>query len=324
MINNMPEFSKNAPLVSGLEWEDPMHTNRLSVSEERRLSILITKIASLVNMRKLILRPYFQDYELHFEDQPLNIVRQLWWHQADRERLARPIWRRKLGTAGLAIFLEVSKNNGTVTIAHFARILAYLNILISADDFNLLVKKYIKDSYTINYIAFLAAIDEVVDYLNRNGIMDLSGDIMSLFPGRILNAELPKLPRPEIGKILASHLFGKQNIFHPALKEPNKLEPVLTTLSLIRDHVYKNRLRVCQFFKDFDPFNCGRITAANFHRGLDALVLSGMQRLFLSLPDVEGIVAQYQDPCDPTRVCWKTFEDDIDQVFTVKVGQYYI
>lgn len=28
---------------------------------------------------------------------------------------------------------------------------------------------------------------------------------------------------------------------------------------------------------------------------------------------------QYRDPCDPTRVCWKTFEDDIDQVFTIKV-----
>lgn len=27
---------------------------------------------------------------------------------------------------------------------------------------------------------------------------------------------------------------------------------------------------------------------------------------------------QYRDPCDPTRVCWKTFEDDIEQVFTVK------
>lgn len=60
----MPDFAKNGPLVTGLEWEDPLHVNRLSISEERRLSLLITKIAALVNLRKLVLRPYFQDYEL--------------------------------------------------------------------------------------------------------------------------------------------------------------------------------------------------------------------------------------------------------------------
>ncbi|KAG5882903.1 hypothetical protein JTB14_020171 [Gonioctena quinquepunctata] len=274
--DSVPQFSDNAPLVSGLEWEDPLHTNRLSISEERRLSVLLTKIASLVNMRKLILRPYFQDYEL------------------------------------------VSKNNGTVTVAHFARILAYLNILLSADDFNLLVKKYIKDSYTLNYVAFINAIDQVVRYLNAHGILDLSGDLMSLFPGRVINAELPKLPRPEIGKISASQLFGKQNIFHPALNDPKKVEHIFTIISIVQDHVMKNRLRVCEFFMDFDPLNCGRITVSQFHRGLDALALSGKQRFFLSLADIEAIITQYRDPSDIKRVCWKTFEDDIDHVFTVK------
>lgn len=50
--------------MTGLEWEDPLQVNRLSVTEERRLSLLITKIATVVNMKKLVLRPYFQDYEL--------------------------------------------------------------------------------------------------------------------------------------------------------------------------------------------------------------------------------------------------------------------
>ncbi|KAJ8950488.1 hypothetical protein NQ314_007875 [Rhamnusium bicolor] len=276
MTNLYLTFKKNAPLVDGLEWEDPMHTNRLSISEERRLNVLITKIASLVNMRKLLLRPYFQDYEL------------------------------------------VSKNSGTVTIAHFARILAYLNILLSADDFNILVKKYIKDCYTLNYVAFIMSIDQVIHYLNEHGIMDLSGDIMSIFPGRVLNAELPKLPRPEIGKIMASQIFGKQTIFHPALNQSKQFESLLRTISMIQDHVLKNRLRVYEFFRHFDPLNCGKITVTQFQRGLDALALSGMQRFFLSLPDVEAILNQYRDPCDPTRICWKTFEDDIDHVFTIK------
>ncbi|CAG9765528.1 unnamed protein product [Ceutorhynchus assimilis] len=279
--DSVPKFSQNDSIVTGLEWEDPLHTNRLSISEERRLNVLITKIASLVNMKKLILRPYFQDYEL------------------------------------------VSKNCGTVTIAHFARIMAYLGILLSADDFNLLVKKYLKDSYTLNYIAFLKAIDEIIQYLDAHGILDLSGDIMAIFPGRVINAELPKLPRPEIGKIMASRIFGIQNIFHPALEDPKKIEHILTTISMIQEHVLRNRLRVSTFFKHFDLLNSGRITVDQFHRGLDALALNGKQRFFLSLPDVQAIINQYRDPCDPKRVCWKTFEDDIDHIFTTKELEKY-
>ncbi|XP_018562489.1 uncharacterized protein LOC108904422 [Anoplophora glabripennis] len=273
---SVPDFDKNPCLTTGLEWEDPMHANRLSATEERRLSLLITKIASLVNIRKLILRPYFQDYEL------------------------------------------VAKNSGTISFAHFARILAFLNILVSADDFNLLVKKYKKDCYTLSYLGFLSAIDQVVEYMNKNGILDLSGDIISLFPGRVIYAELPKLPRPEIGKISAVRLFGTQNIFHPALNDPKKLQDILTTMVSIQDHVLKNRLRVNEFFKDFDVMNCGRITVSQFHRGLDALLLSGRQRLFISLPEVQTVINQYKDPSDPTTVCWKTFEDDVDHVFTTK------
>lgn len=73
-----------------------------------------------------------------------------------------------------------------------------------------------------------------------------------------------------------------------------------------------------EFVQHFDGFNSGRITVDQFHRGLDALALNGKQRFFLSLPDVQAVINQYRDPCDPTRVCWKTFEDDIDHVFTVK------
>lgn len=41
-----------------------MHENSLGPAEERRIDIIMAKIASLVNIRQLILRPFFQDYEL--------------------------------------------------------------------------------------------------------------------------------------------------------------------------------------------------------------------------------------------------------------------
>ncbi|CAG9816180.1 unnamed protein product [Phaedon cochleariae] len=273
--DNVPDFDNKVHMVTSSR-RDPLHSNRLSVSDERRFSVLLTKIASLVNMRRLILRPYFQDFQL------------------------------------------VSKKSGNVTLSHFARILAHLNIPLSAEDFSLLVKKYVNDSYTLNYMAFIAEIDQVVNYLDRNGILDLSGDIMILFPGRVPYAELPKLPRPEIGNKMAGQLFGKESTFNPALIDPKKIEHILTTVSMIRDHVQRNRLEICRFFEDFDPFNCGKITVSQFHRGLDALVLSGKQRFFLSLPDVEAVINQYRDPCDPSRVCWRTFEDDMDQEFIRK------
>lgn len=53
--------------------------------------------------------------------------------------------------------------------------MAYLGILVSAEDFSLLVKKYGKNSYTINYIAFVAAINEAVNYMEQHGMLDLGG-----------------------------------------------------------------------------------------------------------------------------------------------------
>lgn len=274
--NSVPEFTQNANLVTGLEWEDPLQVNRLSQSEERRLSLLITKVACVVNLRKLVLRPFFQDYEL------------------------------------------VAKNNGTVTLAHFARVLNFLNITLSADDFNLLVKKYLKDSYTVNYVAFVAAIEETVQYLEKHGVLDLGGDLMSQFPGRVINAELPKLPRPEIGKVMAASVFGKQSIFHPALELPPQTKTLIELIRSIQRYVYQNRIRVNEWFTNFDPLGQGKVTVSQFHRGLDAMGMSGLRRLYLSLPEVKTICIQYADPIDPSRVCWKTFEDDVNQVFTVK------
>lgn len=60
----VPDFGKNKPLVTGLECEDPMQVNVLSGTETRKLNLIITQIAILVNNRKIILQPYFQDYEL--------------------------------------------------------------------------------------------------------------------------------------------------------------------------------------------------------------------------------------------------------------------
>lgn len=57
--------------------------------------------------------------------------------------------------------LQVAKNDGRITFAHFARILNYIGVLVSAEDFNLLVRRFIKDSYTLDYVEFIRAVEAV-------------------------------------------------------------------------------------------------------------------------------------------------------------------
>ena len=62
-----------------------------------------------------------------------------------------------------------------MTITHFGRILKFLGIVMAANEFNLLVKRFAKDNYTVNYVAFVKAVDEAQDYMDRHGMLDLAG-----------------------------------------------------------------------------------------------------------------------------------------------------
>lgn len=65
---------------------------------------------------------------------------------------------------------QVAKNDGRITFAHFARILNYIGVLLSPEDFGLLVRRFIKDSYTLDYVDFLKAVEAV----KKEGIQGLS------------------------------------------------------------------------------------------------------------------------------------------------------
>lgn len=71
--------------------------------------------------------------------------------------------------------IQVAKNAGTVTQAHFGRILNFLGIILAAEEFRLLVKRFAKDSYTVNYVAFVQAIEDVQNYMDEHGMLGLSG-----------------------------------------------------------------------------------------------------------------------------------------------------
>lgn len=65
--------------------------------------------------------------------------------------------------------VQVAKNDGRITFAHFARILDYIGVIVTPEDFNLLVRRFIKDSYTLDYVEFLKAVEAV----KKEGIQGL-------------------------------------------------------------------------------------------------------------------------------------------------------
>lgn len=74
-------------------------------------------------------------------------------------------------------------------------------------------------------------------------------NLLDQFPGRIITAELPKLPRPEIGRVLPGQVFGRQSVFHPVMEKRKELMPLVETLQRIQRHILEHRIRINEFFR---------------------------------------------------------------------------
>lgn len=60
-------------------------------------------------------------------------------------------------------------------MAHFGRILNHLGIVLACDEFKLVVKRFAKDGYTVNYVEFVRAVEEAQNYMDRHGMLSVSG-----------------------------------------------------------------------------------------------------------------------------------------------------
>ncbi|XP_011505794.1 PREDICTED: uncharacterized protein LOC105368481 [Ceratosolen solmsi marchali] len=271
---NSKNIIRNRDFCINMRWRKIFH-GFLSLSEERKLEIIITKIASCINRQQILIRPYFHDYEL------------------------------------------ISKNCGVVTFTHFARVLHFLDINLSPNEMYLLIKKFSKDNYSVNYVAFIQAIEEVQDFFEKNKA-NQDGMLLDKFPGRIISVNLPKLNRPEIGKIKTSCVFPQQLHFLSVDTRSKRIRNIEEIMLRLQEHAFKSQIRVADHFQDFDIFNVGKISENQFQRGLNAFRKSAHGNLYLAAEEIENIIAFYKDPSDIERICWRAFEDDVEQVFTKK------
>eukprot|EP00736_Rhodelphis_marinus_P014185 Rmarinus@m.24293 len=86
-------------------------------------------------------------------------------------------------------------------------------------------------------------------------------------------------------------------------------------MTKLKHEVVNRRLRVHEFFVDFDPLRKGFVSPAVFRRNLRTLLDNKFK---LSEEDVQAVIAAYSTGDSPTEFCWMDWADDVDSVFTVK------
>ncbi|TDG51444.1 hypothetical protein AWZ03_002239 [Drosophila navojoa] len=201
----------------------------------------------------------------------------------------------------------VSQHVGVVTVSHFSRVLHFMKIPLSEADYLLLLKRYMKDGYLVNYVAFLKHIDNIIEYLRHHNLLDGSGDLIENFPGRLVDLELSQLPAINGCQMI-------HPIFPDACNHPKKNRGECDIIFCIQNYVYKNRIRTCEFLEKFDALQVGCITKNQFERGLS---LMGVGK-YLSRRELDLVMDRYVDPVDTNRIRWRNFVDEIDTVFTMK------
>ena len=85
-------------------------------------------------------------------------------------------------------------------------------------------------------------------------------------------------------------------------------------LKRIKEAVFRGRVRLHEFFSDFDPLRAGVVSTAKFRTALDASGL--VAAVQLSDKELEVLAAYFSDPSDGKRVRYKDLLADVNTVFT--------
>ncbi|XP_076448305.1 uncharacterized protein LOC143285015 [Babylonia areolata] len=171
-----------------------------------------------------------------------------------------------------------------VTPLQFGRILHFLGMDVSAEDMKLLLAKF-EDPATgdVNYPAFVQAVDQ--EFVGHT-----IDDISIADDTRTNEVVENKLPEVEVS-------FDD-------------------LMARIRHIVLTSRLRVLEYFQDFDPLRSGSISKTRFRRCLATLGLSKLAQHDLNDKQFDLLCKAYQDPKKEDQVLYTKFVADVESVFT--------
>lgn len=87
---------------------------------------------------------------------------------------------------------------------------------------------------------------------------------------------------------------------------------VAQLMQKLKEQVCRNRIRLGEFLQDHDPLRKGTIEATKFRTTLYA------QKLQLTTEEYQKLEDHYRDPTDPIKIRYFDFNQDIENIFTLK------
>ncbi|VVC91092.1 unnamed protein product [Leptidea sinapis] len=210
-------------------------------------------------------------------------------------------------------FQDYELNDGRITFAHFARILNYIGVLVSPEDFNLLVRRFIKDSYTLDYVEFLKAVEAV----KKEGIQGLGPEYMN--PAAVIDTTLPKLVRPEEDAGRSTAPLGPSEVFHPMLAQPKPSRHLLELMLRVQHAIMSDREMVCVTQHYLDPNQPDRVCWRTFEDDCDQDTTMGTCRDRKYVECWRGwVYCPHRSRCGPWRPdTWTTLEDQPAESATI-------
>ena len=194
-------------------------------------------------------------------------------------------------------------NTQHITLQQFSRVLKQMNLMPPEHVFELLCKRYFDRGNTreVNYVKFCRDVDRPED----------------MFPGQ----QLPSSDSAPAAPVSVGGRATKSNFFNSSTKGLEVLENRFSqpTINLandptdvedrIRAMVVMKRIRVTEFFRDFDKLRKGKVTAPQFKSVLATLNIQ------ISDEEYDSLAKKYWT--DDDMVNYKAFCASIDEAFTV-------
>ncbi|XP_055617008.1 uncharacterized protein LOC129762603 [Toxorhynchites rutilus septentrionalis] len=224
-----------------------------------------------------------------------------------REQILRPYFEE---------YERIAGNVGCVTYAYFKRVLYFLGVTLGRSEWELLAKRFMVHHCKLDYEAFVEEIDQLLRYLDTQGPVKREED--EEVPLKVIIAELPKVDRSEVGIVNLEDVFEKTTTCHPCVSQAREDRSFHILMDHIQKHVWKNRIRIREFFDQYDLLCCGWLSRTQFIRSMDAMGLSGLYKFPMTDCEIKLVCDHYKDPRNANRIQWVCFTDDVDRVFAEK------
>lgn len=190
-----------------------------------------------------------------------------------------------------------------ITAQQFGRVLKGLQLMPTDDVFELLCKNYFDKNNTreVNYVKFCQDVDRPEDMFPSLNFGE-PDNAPAVFAGTVAQNKSNFFPGSTKGLSVLQNRFQQPSV--NISNDPNDIEKRIQSLVVMK------RVRINEFFRDFDKLRKGKVTPTQFKAILSSLNFN------LTEEEFESIINKYKTP--DNMVNYAEFVEIIDQAFTLK------